>query len=366
MKKEELGNTSEKRKLSRKQKILISSIAILTGFSGTVVGTTIIAYNALFPRFERPDYTLKAGNYCYERVQDSLHREELYFPSKSEKLKGYYYPAESSKGLVVVAHGYHAGADDYIPLIAYMVGCNYSVFTYDVTGTYDSEGDGQVGWCQSLIDLDYALQYVEKTEPYSGQPLFLIGHSWGGYAATSVLSLHKNVRACAGIAPMNNAPMIMVEKGQQYVGKLADTAKPILTAYQKLLFKNYVKYNGVLGINSVDIPVLIAQGVDDKVITYDGQSVMARKEEITNPNVRYYEGYGLQGDHDNIWHSVRSAVYQQEVESQLKKLQKEKGEKLTDDEKREFYKSVDHALYSEVNEELMQQIVAMFDQTYKR
>ena len=366
MKKEEFGNTSEKRKLSRKQKILISSIAVLTGFSGTVVGGMVIAYNALFPRYNRPDYSLTAGNYCYERVQDSLSREEFYFSSKNEKLKGYYYPAENSKGLVVVAHGYHAGADDYIPLIAYMVGCNYSVFTYDVTGTYDSEGESQVGWCQSLIDLDYALRYVEKTEPYSTQPLFLIGHSWGGYAATSVLSLHKNVRACAGIAPMNNAPMIMVEKGEEYVGKLADTAKPIFTAYQKLLFKNYVKYNGVMGINSVDIPVLIAQGVDDKTITYDGQSVMAHKEEITNPNVRYYVGYGEQGDHNNIWHSVRAANYQKEVESQLKKLQIEKGGKLTDDEKREFYKSVDHTLYSEVNEELMEQIVAMFDKTYER
>jgi hypothetical protein len=153
---------------------------------------------------------------------------------------------------------------------------------------------------------------------------------------------------------------------KEYVGKLADTAKPIFTAYQKLLFKNYVKYNGVMGINSVDIPVLIAQGVDDKTITYDGQSVMAHKEEITNPNVRYYVGYGEQGDHNNIWHSVRAANYQKEVESQLKKLQIEKGGKLTDDEKREFYKSVDHTLYSEVNEELMEQIVAMFDKTYER
>ena len=44
----------------------------------------------------------------------------------------------------------------------------------------------------------------------------------------------------------------------------------------------------------------------------------------------------------------------------FKALQKTKGE-LTYAEKAAFYATVDHALYSEVNEELMRQIVKMFD-----
>ena len=73
----------------------------------------------------------------------------------------------------------------------------------------------------------------------------------------------------------------------------------------------------------------------------------------------------MQGDHNNIWHSARAAAYQKEVESRLKKLQLEKGDKLTTEEKREFYKSVDHALYSEVNEELMEEIIDLFEQANK-
>ena len=277
-------------------------------------------------------------------------------------MKGYYYPSAQSKGIVVVAHGYHAGADDYIPLIEYMVNNHYSVFTYDMTGTYDSEGDNLVGWCQSLVDIDYALQYISRTEPYSSQPLFLIGHSWGGYAVTSVLSIHKNIRACVGIAPMNNGSTIMMEKGEQYVGKIANMPKPIISVYQKLLFKDYVQYNGVKGINSVDIPILIAQGIEDTTITYGEQSIMAHKNEITNPNVRYYEGLGLQGGHDSVWHSVDSIVYQNEVKSQLKKLELQKKDQLTVEEQREFYKLVDHALYSQINQQLMEQIIDMFNE----
>ena len=50
-----------------------------------------------------------------------------------------------------------------------------------------------------------------------------------------------------------------------------------------------------------------------------------------------------------------------EVESDLKLWEMRKGDKLTDEEKANYYATVNHALYSEVNGELMQQIVALFD-----
>ena len=244
-----------------------------------------------------------------------------------------------------------------------MVNRGYDVFSYDVTGTYDSKGDSTVGMCQSLVDLDGTLHYLKSQTAFSSMPLFLIGHSWGGYAVSSALSLHKEVRACACIAPMNNGYTVMVEKGEQYAGKAALISKPVFNVYQKMLFGDYVEFSGVKGINSVDIPVLIAQGVDDKVITYNGQSITAHKSEITNPNVIYYDGVGTQGDHNNIWHSIAAANYQSEVASGLKKLQLEKGEKLTREEKAAYYSGIDHRLYSEVNQPLMDKIIRMFDGT---
>ncbi|MBO5224624.1 MAG: alpha/beta fold hydrolase [Clostridia bacterium] len=348
-------------KVSKKTKIIAAVLASLTGFTGASVAAGVIAYDSFFPRYERPDYAVTAGQYCYERVSDTLKREEFFYKSKDSELKGYYYESEQNKGLVVVSHGFHAGADDYIPLISYMIKSGYNVFAYDVNGTYDSKGDSLIGMCQSLVDLDYTLSYIGKTEPYSSQPLFLIGHSWGGYAVTSVLEFHKQVKACAGIAPMNNGFTIMLEKGKQYAGPLALVPVPIFNAYQRILFSKYANSSGVKGINSVDIPVIIAHGVDDEIISYTEQSVISHKKEITNPNVIYYDGFGVHGDHNNIWHSDRSALYQQEVASKLRLLRIQKGKDLTYDEKADFYKTVDHALYSEVNEELMDLIVSTFD-----
>ena len=346
---------------SKKAKIIAAVLASLTGFTGASVAAGVLAYDAFFPRYERPDYKVTAGQYCYDRISSELEREEFYYKSKEASLKGYYYESVESKGLVVVSHGFHAGADDYLPLIAHMVKSGYNVFAYDVNGTYDSKGDSLIGMCQSLVDLDYTLEYIKKTEPYASQPLFLIGHSWGGYAATSVLEFHKQVRACAGIAPMNNGFTIMLEKGKQYAGPLSAVPLPLFNTYQRILFKKYANSSGVKGINSTDIPVIIAHGVDDTVLPFDKQSVIAYRKEITNPNVTYYIGYGVQGDHNNIWHSKESAIYQQEVASKLKLAQLEKGSALSYDEKVEFYKSVDHALYSQVNYELMDIIVKTFD-----
>ena len=271
-----------------------------------------------------------------------------------------------SKGLVVVSHGLHAGADEYLPLILEFTKGGYAVFAYDVTGTYSSGGESTVGMCQSLVDLDRALTFVKGCGIGQNQPIFLVGHSWGGYAVTSVLALHSDVKACVAIAPVNSGPDMIVQKGEEYVGKLAYVSKPVLDVYQRVLFGKYVSYDGVKGMNSTDIPVLIAQGVDDTVVTMNGQSVTAHRNEITNPNVSYYYGKGSQGTHTGIWHSDASEEYQRKIASELKLLEMERGRALTDEEKAVFYQSVDHRLYSEVNKELLELIFDTFERALEQ
>ena len=154
---------------------------------------------------------------------------------------------------------------------------------------------------------------------------------------------------------------MMVEKGEQYVGKAAYTVKPIFDVYQRMLFGDYVKYNGVVGINSTDVPVIIAQGVDDTVITADGQSITAHLDEITNPNVTVYWGEGSQGSHTGIWHSSEADEYRRMIAGIVKKRETDLGRDLTDDERAEIYATVDHKLYSDVNTELVDLIISTFD-----
>ncbi len=350
-----LGRTEKKQ--------IVQSLVAVTGLSVTAVVGAMAAYDSFFPRYERPDYDYYPGIYNYERAEKYVKREEFYFEAGDVNLKGYYYPAENSKGIVTLSHGLHAGADDYLPIIIYLVQNNFSVFAYDGKGTYDSQGLSTVGMCQSVVDLDNALKYINSAPRFCDEPLFLLGHSCGGYAVTSVLKLNKKVKACAAIAAVNNGYTLIREKGEQYAGIIASEGIPriFLDVYQKALFGRYSELNGTDGINSVSIPVLIAHGPEDGVVSFDGQSVISHRGEIINPNVEYYIREGIFGGHDAIWHSERAVLYKNEVSAKLAELKKLRGEKLTKDEKKAFYRELDNELYSEVNRELMDAIIKTFN-----
>ena len=360
-----MGTSELKKKLMDNAK-LFGKIALSTGLQvGTFLGAKAL-YDSFFPRYEKRDIDTVFGEFDYSRVADNLTRSTFFFPSGQWKLQGYFYPCVGARKMVVVCHGMHAGSDDYLPFIAYFVRNGYAVFSYDCQGTYASEGDSTVGMCTPLVNLDHALTYIKNNPQFSRYKLYLFGHSWGGFAATSVLSLHKNICGCAAVAPFNSGYTLLVEKGEEYAGPLKDSLvggfpKGFLDTYQATLFKDYTKLDAVKGINSTRIPVYIAHGNRDFVISFHHQSVISHRDEIRQENVTYYVGTGAHGGHNTILHSERAVAYQKQVEKDLKQLKKDYDRELTPEEKAEFCKGVDHALYSEVNEEMMQEILNMFD-----
>ena len=348
-------------------KILTLSLLCAGLPSGTALAAKGI-YDSCFPRYEKKELYAIYGEFDYRRVEEKLRRVLFQFPSEKVMLQGYYYPCDGAKGMVVVCHGMHAGADDYIPFIGYFVSHGYAVFTYDCKGTYASAGDSTVGMCTPLVDLDHALRYISNDPTLSKFPLFLFGHSWGGYAVMSVLPLHKSIKACAAIAPFNDGYTLIAEKGEQYAGPFFGVVKEglpakFLSIYQKFLFGKYTQLNAVKGINSTDIPVFIAHGKRDRVISYYGQSVHSHRHEIRDENVIYYEGTGVRSGHNTILHSEEAVLYQEQVKNDLKALKKAKGRDLTEEELVAFCDGVDHALYSAVNQEMMDEIISMFDRT---
>lgn len=175
------------------------------------------------------------------------------------------------------------------------------------------------------------------------------------------MPLHKSVAACAAIAAPNNGYTLILEKGEQYGGQLASEGIPevFLNVYQKFLFGKYTKFDAVKGINSTDIPVLIAHGDSDNLIDIDRQAIYAYKNEIRKDNVQYYRATGVQGGHDTVWHSKASSRYRESLQPKLKSIKKDKT--MPYEEKVAVLDGIDHRLYSEVNAELFEKIVKMFD-----
>ncbi|GFI19069.1 hypothetical protein IMSAGC009_04249 [Lachnospiraceae bacterium] len=91
--------------------------------------------------------------------------------------------------LSVMAHVFGGGGhNSYMDCVNYFACHGYYVFSYDATGNDESEGEGVGGLPQGVIDLDYAITFVEESGKFPSLPIVLFGHSWGGYSVSSVLT----------------------------------------------------------------------------------------------------------------------------------------------------------------------------------
>ena len=325
-----------------------------------------IAYDKMFSRYERPDYSVTPGIRTYERIADRLPRQCFTFPSDNVTCAGYFYPAKPCRGLVAFAHGLHAGADDYLTVFEFFVRQGYSVIAFDTKGTYDSKGGSTVGLAEALVELDHLLNFVKAEPTLSQIPLFVCGHSCGAGAAASVLSLHPEIQGCTTIAAMKDPNQMIAGKGLVYSAILGLPETPLTIAFlnsqQKKLFGAYTELNGVKGVNDTTCPVLIAHGVKDMVIEYLSPiALIAHRKELRDENVFYYTGRGNSGAHDTIWRSSKAVDYQEQVEKELEKRKKEKGKDWTKEDEAAFVSGVDHALYSAINEELFEKAVETFE-----
>ena len=114
-----------------------------------------------------------------------------------------------------MAHGFGGGGhNSYIDCANYFAHHGYWVFAYDATGNDESEGEGVGGLPQGVIDLDYAITFVEGSGNFPNLPIVLFGHSWGGYIVCSVLSYHPEVKAVIACSGFNSSSNMFEAEGK--------------------------------------------------------------------------------------------------------------------------------------------------------
>jgi hypothetical protein len=156
-----MNNTKNKKKIT----IIISIIlvALILLFVVAPFGISIGVYNSVFgERYTSYEpLTYKVSDF------DGLKAERLQFTSdKDQKLVGYryYVTDDKPKGAVIIAHGLGGGGhNSYMDSANYFAQNGYNVFAYDATGNDESEGEGTYGLPQGVIDLSYAIDFVERS-----------------------------------------------------------------------------------------------------------------------------------------------------------------------------------------------------------
>ena len=274
-------------KKSSIKRILITVISILLVFCLISIIATKLIYDSIFSRTHIDPLTVP--NSLSQMVQE---REAFEYTCGENMLQGFLYNCKNNTAkdsLVILAPGFHAGADSYLWQINELNDMGYGVFAFDPTGSFSSGGESTIGFPQEFIDLDATIKYVEKQHRFGYNRLVLLGHSRGGYAACCALSLDYDISAVISISGVNSAMEAVMNSSVNYVGNIAYLNYGFLWLYQAMLFGGKtVNMSAEKAINESDVPVLIIHGINDSEVPVDRYSIISHKNDITAKNAEFY------------------------------------------------------------------------------
>lgn len=345
---------------TKKRVLTIGITVLILLLIGSFTAATVITSVNMDRNFGRgdPDPRMTYDNF-YEYYKAGYPRIEVSFKSGGNTLKGFIYGAENDKALLVFAHGLGNCHENYMKNLIWFVDRGWRVFTYDATGSGQSEGKGTMGLPQSAIDLNEALNFAENDERLSGLPIYLMGHSWGGYAVTAVLNFDHDIKAVASVSGYAKPVEMIYERASSIVGNLRPLIFPSIWLYNKLRFGKNSGLSAVDGINKSNVPVLIFHGTNDNTVHYDESAIINHRDEITNPNAGFVTLEGF--SHSGIFNTEEAREYESgEFARQRRELFDKYDGNVPDEEFVKLYANADRELMNTPNEEFLEMIESFF------
>lgn len=349
-----------------KRRIIGRSIAaFLVIYSMVSMIAGIVIYNGQFPRYERHDMDVSAG-LRYEDLEEAYPRKLVSFKSGENLLQGYVYGKEDAKALVVVVHGLGGGADSYLPQITYFVDQGWQVFSYDATGSFDSEGKTTKGFPQALLDLNYALSYLKTQSDTKDKPVLLFGHSWGGYAAATILHYEQDIAAVVSVSGANSSMEMIMEQGEKIMGSFIKLQYPYLWLYERILFGKAASFSAEDALRHTEVPTFIVHGKEDEMVGYHQSSIISKIRTLDHPYVTTLtiDEPGRSG-HMDLFRSKASMDYISEVNEKYREIYDTYDSNIPYDVKKEFYAKIDRALAQDLNLSLMEEINSFYLKSLK-
>ncbi len=357
---------AEKKKMKWYYKLIIIVLSVILVGAVLLAGIGALVYEQFFGiRYE----TYAPYAFHTEDFEGLMCADYEFTSDAGQKLAGYLYHKGDgeAKGLIVFAHGLGGGGhNSYMDGIAYMVKNGYYVFAYDVTGNDNSEGDSVKGLPQGVIDLKYALEFLDKQEEFYHLPVMLIGHSWGGYSVTNVLNYCPDVRAVVSMAGFDTSIDLIYSFGLEFAGEAGmNIMLPVMKAYEKLKFGDYAESTAMNGFANSEAAVMVIHSDDDETVPQKYGYDIWYEKYGSDPRFTFVQLTG-QGHNDFLNGEDRS-VYTEEFNAEFEKYRDSLPEDITEENfetlKIDYInKNLDRERWCNgVNTELFDEIIAFFD-----
>ena len=343
-----------------------------------VIVLMIIGWWAFCVKMYNDNFNVRGDSYkpLMLRVDDfdGLNCTEYTFLSnKGQNLAGYLYSAgEGQRGIVVIAHGFGSGHNSYMDVANYFAQNGYYVFAYDATGCDKSEGEGIGGVPQGVIDLDYAISFVEGSDEIPDLPIVLFGHSWGGYCVSSVLAYHPEIKAVIECSGFNRSSDMFELGGKSQAGDVIYTMTPFIRIHELFQYGRYASNTAMDGFDSTGAAEMIVHSADDDVIGIeygydiyyekyqnDSRFTFIRFEDrghngiFNDPENTYIDEFNAEFD---TW--LETLDYDYNAEDNIERFKEDKAEYITE--------SLDHVRWStRLDEELFTRFLDFYNEAIR-
>lgn len=303
------------RTITSKKKIIIASVVMVAVLAIVLVvapfTVSAIVLNVVFgSRFTtEPNLAYKLSDF------DGLKANRYEFTSNNnQRLVGYKYYVDgvTPQAVVVIAHGFGGGGhNSYMDCANYFAHNGFWVFAYDATANDESDGKAVGGLPQGIIDLDYAIDYVESLAEFRNLPIVLFGHSWGGYSVANVLNYHPEVKAVVSIAGFNKSSDLMLAQGVQYAGRASAVMMPYVKAVESSKFGDYAHTTAMDGFANSTAKVMIVQGGQDETVPQQYGYEIYLREYYDNDRFTFVYRGGR--GHNDVYYSEEGIRYIEQI-----------------------------------------------------
>lgn len=232
-----------------------------------------------------------------------------FLSNKKQTIHGYlyYYPqVVKQKELVIFLHGIGAGHTAYTSEINALALEGYHVLAFDYTGCVLSEGKSIRNLLQPLVDLKYALKFIDSDESLKDLDIFLVGHSWGAFVSLNALSFKKTkIKKVVAISGFNNVASIM-KMNHPLLGIMA----PFINLYNRFCYGKLAGSSSLKSLKKTNKEVLIVHGEIDPVIKPEKSYYLFNKKTSHKENLHFLL---IENKMHNPYLSIEAEKYLQQV-----------------------------------------------------
>ncbi|MGM9969948.1 MAG: alpha/beta hydrolase family protein [Anaeroplasma sp.] len=280
----------------------------------------------------------------YTKEEFGLNADRIEFYCGNNLLKGYLYSNNNYNKdyLIIYCHGMFSCKEAYMQDIGFLCNHGFQVLGFDYIGVNESEGKNIKGFSQSLKCLDKLLDYVKKDDRLNKKRIYVIGHSWGGYASINIPKYHSEVEGIICLAPFCSISKLLSDLFKASILKLLI---PFFLLIELFKVGRYAFSDASNTLKKYKGKVLVIHSKDDSVVNYI-KNTFRLQNEFNESNYKFLI---VNGKNHNPNYSDNAIKLLDEYSKKTKILK--------DDDLLKYKQDADYHAMGELDNEVMLKIV---------